>query len=188
MNNNSHPAILWIVTGSIAAYKAPEMIRTLMEDGITITCVMTDAAASFVTPMTLSSITKRPVYQDLFSLKDETEMGHIRLSREADLVVVAPATADIVAKLALGLADDLASTLLLATDKPVFVAPAMNVRMWDHPATQRNIKQCEEDGVNIIMPESGILACGEEGMGRMAPPEKIFCAIRETLLPMRKRA
>ena len=169
--------ILLIITGSIAAYKSLELIRLLKKDGHHVRCVLTKAGSKFVTPMSVAALSEEKVYGDIFNLKDESEMGHIRLSREADLVVVAPASADIIAKLANGLADDLASTLLLATSAPVWMAPAMNVKMWEHPATQRNVAQVKADGVTIIEPDAGELACGEEGQGRMAEVETIIAAI-----------
>lgn len=169
--------ILLIITGSIAAYKALELIRLLKKNGHSVRCVLTKAGSKFVTPMSVAALSEEKVYGDIFNLKDESEMGHIRLSREADLVVVAPATADIIAKLAHGQADDLASTLLLATSAPVLIAPAMNVKMWEHPATKRNIEQIKTDGATIIEPESGALACGEEGQGRMAEVETIYSTI-----------
>lgn len=173
------PSLLWIITGSIAAYKTPDMVRELTKEGYKVTCIMTEAAKSFVTPMTLASLSGNPVYSDLFSLTSETEMGHIRLSRESDLVVVAPATADIMAKLSHGLADDLASTILLASNKPIMLAPAMNVQMWEHKATKRNLEQCASDGAEIILPEEGVMACGEEGMGRMAASEVVLGHIKQ---------
>ena len=170
-------SVLLIVTGGIAAYKALELIRRLRERGVTVTPVLTKAGASFVTPLSLSAVAGQRVYQDLFSLTDEAEMGHIQLSRAADLVVVAPATADILAKLAGGLADDLASTLLLATDKPVMVAPSMNVRMWQHPATRTNVERLRSRDVLFVGPGEGDMACGEYGPGRMAEPDEILAAI-----------
>jgi phosphopantothenoylcysteine decarboxylase/phosphopantothenate--cysteine ligase len=174
--------ILLIITGGIAAYKSLELIRRLRERGAEVRCVLSAAGAEFVTPLSVSSLSGEKVYSDLFSLTDESEMGHIRLSREADLIVVAPATADLLAKMAAGLANDLASAVLLATDKPVLVAPAMNERMWVHAATQRSIRTLEADGVLRVGPESGDLACGEEGDGRMAEPAQILAAI-ENVLP-----
>lgn len=141
-------------------------------------CILTDGGAQFVTPLTLASLSRQPVYHEVFSLKDETEMGHIRLSREADLILVAPASADMIAKMAHGLAGDLATTVLLATDKKVMVAPAMNTMMWNHKATQRNLALIKADGIAIIEPDSGVLACGEEGAGRMAEPETLLAAIK----------
>ncbi len=173
--------LLLIITGSIAACKALDLIRLLKARNMEVTCILTSGGAQFVTPLAVSIFSGNPCYTALFSLKDEIEMGHIRLSREADLVLVAPATADILAKMVCGLADDLASTVLLATDKPVIVAPAMNVKMWEHKATQRNIAQLKEDGVHVIGPATGSLACGEVGQGRMVEPEAICCYI-ETLL------
>ncbi|MEN2987814.1 bifunctional phosphopantothenoylcysteine decarboxylase/phosphopantothenate synthase [Tistrella sp. BH-R2-4] len=175
--------ILLIVTGGIAAYKALELIRLLRKAGAGVRVVMTAAAGEFVTPMSLGVLSGEEVHTDLFSLKDETEIGHIQLSRSADLVVVAPATADILAKMAGGIADDLATTLLLATDKRVLVAPAMNVRMWFHPATQRNLRQLAEDGILMVGPDEGDMACGEFGPGRMSEPPAIVEAIIRALAP-----
>lgn len=169
--------ILLVISGGIAAYKALELIRRLRERGASVRCAMTQSAAQFVTPLSVSSLSGEKVSNDLFSLTDEAEMGHIELSRDADLVVVAPATANIMARMANGLADDMATTLLLATDKPVLVAPAMNVRMWVHPATQRNIERLKKDGVAFIGPNDGEMACGEYGPGRMAEPLEIVAAI-----------
>ena len=169
--------ILLVVGGGVAAYKCLELIRRLRDGGASVRCVLTDGGAQFVTPLSLASISGEKVYTDLFSLTDESEMGHIRLSREADVVLVAPATADILAKMTAGLANDLATTALLATDKPVIVAPAMNVRMWKHAATQANIRTLADRGVRLIGPETGDMACGEWGMGRMAEPEDILAAI-----------
>ena len=169
--------ILLIVGGGIAAYKSLELIRRLQDRGATVTPVLTASGAEFVTPLSLSALAGQKVYRELFDLTDEAEMGHIQLSRSADLVVVAPATADLMAKMANGLANDLASTLLLATDTPVMVAPAMNVRMWDHPATQRNVAQLKSDGVSFVGPNEGGMACGEFGPGRMAEPMEIIAAV-----------
>ncbi len=169
--------ILLVISGGIAAYKALELIRRLRERGVSVRCAMTKSAEQFVTPLSVSSLSGEKVSTELFSLTDEAEMGHIELSRDADLVVVAPATANILARMAQGLADDMATTLLLATDKPVLVAPAMNVRMWHHPATQRNIEQLKQDGVAFIGPNDGEMACGEFGPGRMAEPLEIVAAI-----------
>ncbi len=165
--------ILLIVGGGIAAYKASELIRLLRKAGHAVTPVLTAGGAHFVTPMTLAALAESPVYTSLWDLKDEAEMGHIQLSRAADLVLVCPATADFLAKMAGGIADDLATTLLLATDKPVVVAPAMNVRMWLHPATQRNVAQLKSDGVRVIEPDEGEMACGEYGPGRLPEPAAI---------------
>ncbi|WP_018001272.1 bifunctional phosphopantothenoylcysteine decarboxylase/phosphopantothenate--cysteine ligase CoaBC [Paracoccus sp. N5] len=173
--------ILLIVGGGIAAFKIPELIRMIRREGGAVVPVLTKAGAEFVTPLTLSSLAESPCHTALFDLTRESEMGHIQLSRAADLVVVAPATADLLAKMAAGLAGDLASTLLLATDKPVLVAPAMNVRMWQHPATQRNLDTLENDGIRLIGPDEGDMACGEYGPGRMAEPEAILAAIRSAL-------
>ena len=169
--------ILLILTGGIAAYKGLDLIRRLRERGATVTPVLTRAAEQFVTPLAVSALAGEKVYRDLFDLTDEAEMGHIQLSRSADLILVAPATADIMAKMAQGRADDLASTLLLATDTPVMIAPAMNVRMWDHPATQRNLARLQADGVAVVGPEDGDMACGEFGPGRMSEPLDIVAAV-----------
>ena len=169
--------ILLIVSGGIAAYKSLELVRRIREAGGSVRAILTESGAQFVTPMSLGALTGDTVYQDMFSLTDEADMGHIRLSRDADLLVVVPATADIMAKMANGLASDLATTALLATDKPVMIAPAMNVRMWDHPATQTNLKTLKARGVHVIGPGKGDMACGEFGMGRMAEPAEILKAI-----------
>ena len=173
--------ILLIIAGGIAAYKSLELIRRLRERGAWVTPVLTRAAEEFVTPLSVSSLAGEKVYRDLFDLTDEAEMGHIQLSRSADLIVVAPGTADLMAKMANGLANDMASTLLLATDTPVLVAPAMNVRMWDHPATQRNLARLKADGVNFVGPNEGDMACGEFGPGRMSEPMEIVQAIQGAL-------
>lgn len=170
--------ILLVVGGGIAAYKACELIRLLRKEGFTVRCVLTDGGAQFITPMTLAALSEQPVHTSLWSLKDEAEMGHIQLSREADLVVVAPATADLLAKMALGIADSLATTLLLATDKPVLAAPAMNVRMWQHESTVRNVARLRDDGLTVLEPEEGPMACGEYGPGRLPEPDAILEAIR----------
>lgn len=169
--------ILLIITGSIAAYKSLELIRRLRERGVMVRIILTKAAEQFITPLSVAALTENTVYNDLWSLKDETEMGHIRLSREADLVVVAPASADMIAKIAGGFADDLASATLLANNKPLIIAPAMNSMMWNNKATKRNIAQLKADGVEIIEPASGMLACGETGQGRMVELEVIINAI-----------
>lgn len=181
--------ILLVVGGGIAAYKALDLVRRLSERGARVRGVLTKAGAEFITPLSLSALTGSRVYQDLFSLTDEAEMGHIELSRDADLVIVAPATADLLAKMAQGLANDLASTLLLATDKRVLVAPAMNVRMWLHKATQRNAAMLRDDGILFVGPNDGEMACGEFGPGRMAEPLEIVAAAEdalrgETLIPL----
>lgn len=173
--------ILIIIGGGIAAYKTLELIRRLRERGAKVRAILTRAGAEFVTPLSVSSLTGDKVYSELFSLTDEAEMGHIELSRDADLLVVVPATADLMAKMAAGLANDLASTALLATDKPVLVAPAMNVRMWEHPATRRNVAQLGQDGVLFVGPADGAMACGEFGPGRMAEPPEILAAIENAL-------
>jgi len=173
--------ILLIICGGIAAYKTLDLIRRLRADGASVSPVMTAAAAEFVTPLSVSALAGEAVHTTLFDLTAEAQMGHIQLSRVADLVVVAPATADMMAKMAGGHADDLASTLLMATDTPVLLAPAMNVRMWQHPATQRNLGLLKGDGVAVIGPDSGDMACGEYGPGRMAEPADIHAAIRQHL-------
>jgi len=173
--------ILLIISGGIAAYKSLTLIRRLRERNIAVRCVLSVAAAKFVTPLTVGALSGDKVYTDLFSLTDEQEMGHIRLSREADLVVVAPASAGLLAKAANGLADDLASTILLATDKPVLIAPSMNTEMWEHPATQRNLAILAGDGVHRVGPDEGDLACGEIGAGRVAEPDSILATIEAML-------
>jgi len=173
--------ILLIISGGIAAYKALEFIRRLKDRGCEVRCVLTEGGAQFVTPLSVAAISGEKVYMDLFSLTDEAEMGHIRLSREADLIVVAPASADILAKMATGIANDLATTALLATDKPVMVAPAMNIEMWAHPATRRNIATLLNDGIKVVGPADGDLACGEIGPGRMVEPEQLICAVAAQL-------
>ncbi|RHW16288.1 bifunctional phosphopantothenoylcysteine decarboxylase/phosphopantothenate--cysteine ligase CoaBC [Sphingomonas gilva] len=173
--------ILLIVGGGIAAYKACELVRLIRKAGMSVRCVLTAGGAQFVTPMTLAALSEQQVHTSLWDLKDEAEMGHIQLSREADLVVVAPATADLLAKMAAGMADDLATTLLLATDKPVLAAPAMNVRMWQHAATMRNVAQLRADGVTVMEPDEGPMACGEYGPGRLPEPEAILAAIEHAL-------
>ena len=173
--------ILLIVGGGIAAYKSLDLVRRLKERGASVRAILTRGGAEFVTPLSLSVLTEEKAFTDLFDLKDEAEIGHIRLSREADLVVVAPATADLLAKMAHGLADDLATAVLLATDKKVLAAPAMNVRMWEHAATQRNIAQLRDDGIIFVGPNEGEMACGEYGPGRMAEPGEIVDAIASLL-------
>ena len=176
--------ILLIVGGGIAAYKSLELIRRLRDRGARVRVVMTKSASEFVTPLAAATLSGEPVRDDLFSLTDEALIGHIELSRSADLVVVAPATANLLARMASGLADDLATTLLLATDKPVLAAPAMNVRMWLHPATRRNVERLSADGVLFVGPDSGPMACGEFGPGRMAEPPAIMEAIEKALSGM----
>ncbi|MEP2101254.1 MAG: bifunctional phosphopantothenoylcysteine decarboxylase/phosphopantothenate synthase [Parasphingorhabdus sp.] len=179
MNEPKH--ILLIIGGGIAAYKASELIRLIKKAGMTVRCVLTESGAQFVTPMTLAALSENEVHTTLWSLKDETEMGHIQLSREADLVVVCPATANLLAKMAGGIADDLATTLLLATDTQVLAVPAMNVRMWDHPATQRNIEQLRADGLVVMPPDEGDMACGEFGPGRLPEPPAVMAEIMRHL-------
>ena len=166
--------ILLIVGGGIAAYKTCELVRLLAKAGHQVTPVLTKGGEHFVTPMALGALAQSPVYTSLWDLKDEVEMGHIELSRAADFLLVCPATADLLAKMAGGIADGLATTLLLATDKPVVVAPAMNVRMWQHPATRRNVAQLIADGVQVIEPDEGEMACGEYGPGRLPEPPAII--------------
>ncbi len=169
--------ILLIVGGGIAAYKACELIRLLRKRGHGVRCVLTEGGSHFVTPMTLAALSEDQVFTTLWDLKDEAEMGHIQLSRQADLIVVAPATADLIARMAAGLSHDLATTLLLATDKPVLCAPAMNVRMWQHPATVRNVAQLRADDIIVLEPDEGPMACGEFGPGRLPEPQAIVAAI-----------
>lgn len=178
---NANKRILLIIGGGIAAYKSCELIRLLRKGGIGVRCVLTKGGAHFVTPMTLAALSENEVYETLWDLKNETEMGHIQLSREADLVVVCPATADLMAKMAAGIADDLATTLLLATDKPVLAVPAMNVRMWEHAATRRNVAQLKADGLHVMQPDEGEMACGEFGPGRLPEPEAIAREIARLL-------
>lgn len=169
--------ILLIVAGGIAAFKSLELIRRLRQRGAAVRCVLTEAGAKFVTPLSLQALTEDRVFSDMFSLTDENEMGHIQLSRDADLLVVAPATANILARMAGGLADDLAATVLLATDKPILAAPAMNVRMWTHAATVANVETLKKRGVGFVGPNDGAMACNEHGPGRMSEPEEIVAAI-----------
>ncbi len=173
--------ILLIITGGIAAIKCPDLIRRLRERGAAVRCVLTEAGAQFVTPLSLAALSEDKVYGDLFSLTDEHEMGHIELSRDADLLVVAPATANVLAKMAGGIADDLASTVLLATDKDVVVAPSMNVRMWEHAATRANVETLQARGIRFAGPTEGAMACGEFGEGRMIEPLEIVAAIEAAL-------
>ncbi|WP_430386580.1 bifunctional phosphopantothenoylcysteine decarboxylase/phosphopantothenate--cysteine ligase CoaBC [Blastomonas fulva] len=175
------PHILLIVSGGIAAYKACELIRLIRKAGMTVRCVLTDGGAQFITPMTLAALSENEVFTTLWDLKNETEMGHIQLSREADLIVVCPATADLLAKMAAGISDSLATTVLLATDTPVLAVPAMNVRMWQHAATQRNIAQLRGDGVQVVDPDDGAMACGEYGPGRLPEPVAIMAEIERAL-------
>ncbi len=182
------PRVLLIVSGGIAAYKALELVRLLRRDGVAVSSVLTEGGAQFVTPLSLQALTEEKVYSSLWSLTDESEMGHIQLSRAADLLVVVPASANMLAKMAAGLADDLASTVLLATDKPVLVAPAMNVRMWTHLATRAAMATLRARGVHVVGPEEGAMACNEYGFGRLAEPVAIRAAIQALLQPSRPLA
>ncbi|WP_057884290.1 bifunctional phosphopantothenoylcysteine decarboxylase/phosphopantothenate synthase [Tsuneonella troitsensis] len=173
----SGPKVLLVVGGGIAAYKSCELVRLIRRGGGDVTCVLTEGGSQFVTPMALSALSENKVYTNLFDLKDEVEMGHIQLSRQADLVVVCPATADLLAKMAAGIADDLATTLILATDKPVMAVPAMNVKMWLHDATRRNVAWLREAGVEVMEPDEGPMACGEFGPGRLPEPEVVWAEI-----------
>ncbi len=173
--------ILLIIGGGIAAYKSLDLIRLLKKRGADVRAILTKSAAEFVTPLSVSTLCEEQCFTELFDLKEETEIGHIQLSRQADLIVVAPATANLMAKMANGVADDLATTVLLATDKPVLIAPAMNVRMWDHPATRRNVKQLQLDEIAFVGPTEGDMACGEFGPGRMSEPEEIRISIEHHL-------
>jgi phosphopantothenoylcysteine decarboxylase/phosphopantothenate--cysteine ligase len=183
MTSLAGKSVLLIIGGGIAAYKTHELVRLLKTRGAVVRIILSKAAEQFVTPLSLASLSGEKVYTSLFSLTDEVEMGHIQLSRAADLLIVAPATADLMAKMANGLADDLASTALLATDKQVLIAPAMNVRMWRHPATQRNTETLKRDGVTLVGPNDGEMACGEFGPGRMAEPNEILTATIDLLKP-----
>ena len=172
--------ILLIISGGIAAYKSLELIRLFKKSGANVKCVVTNGGAQFVTPLSVAALSEEDVYTDLFSLKDETEMGHIRLSREADLIVIAPASANLIAQMAYGLAEDLASTTLLASNRPIMICPAMNPMMWEHKATQENLNTLEKrDGIQIIQPADGLMACGETGTGRMREPEEVLAAVTE---------
>jgi phosphopantothenoylcysteine decarboxylase/phosphopantothenate--cysteine ligase len=175
------PHILLIVGGGIAAYKACELIRLIRKAGMSVRCVLTDGGAQFITPMTLAALSENEVFTTLWDLKNETEMGHIQLSREADLIVVCPATADLLAKMAAGISDSLATTVLLATDTPVLAVPAMNVRMWQHAATQRNVARLRADGITVVDPDDGAMACGEYGPGRLPEPVAIMERIEAAL-------
>ena len=185
----SDKTILLIIGGGIAAFRALEVIRRLRERGATVTPVLTSGAEQFVTPLSVSALAASKVYRNLFDLTDEAEMGHIELSRSADLILVVPATANLMAKMAAGMADDLAATLLLATDTPVMIAPAMNVRMWEHPATQRNLATLLDDGIRVVGPDEGAMACGEFGPGRLAEVPEIVAAVEAFLAdgPLRGR-
>ncbi|MEY4953351.1 MAG: hypothetical protein RL299_1775, partial [Pseudomonadota bacterium] len=177
----SGPKILLVVGGGIAAYKACELVRLIRKGGGEVSCVLTEGGSKFITAMTLAALSENPVHTTLWDLTSEVEMGHIQLSRSADLVVVCPATADLLAKMAHGIADDMATTLLLATDKPVLAVPAMNVRMWEHQATQDNIKSLIERGVHVLDPDEGPMACGEYGAGRLPEPVAIWNAVCQLL-------
>lgn len=178
-NSNKKPSILLIITGGIAAYKSLELIRLMRKEGHHVRAILTKGAEHFITPLSVSALCEEPAYTDLWSLKDEAEMGHIRLTREADAIVIAPASANFLARTAYGLADDLATTALLANnDKPVFFAPAMNHKMWSNPATQDNVKTLISRGFIQIGPETGAMACNEQGLGRMSEPDQIFKSIR----------
>ncbi|NNC60588.1 MAG: bifunctional phosphopantothenoylcysteine decarboxylase/phosphopantothenate synthase [Erythrobacter sp.] len=181
MTGGEGPKILLVIGGGIAAYKSCELVRLIRKQGGTVTCVLTEGGSKFVTPMALAALSENPVHTTLWDLRNEVEMGHIQLSREADLLVVCPATANMLAKMAAGIADDLATTLLLATDKPVMVAPAMNVKMWQHDATQMNVARLREAGVAVLDPDEGPMACGEFGPGRLREPEDIWNAIADML-------
>jgi phosphopantothenoylcysteine decarboxylase/phosphopantothenate--cysteine ligase len=180
----THPEVLLIVGGGIAAYKSCELIRLIRKAGGGVTCVLTEGGTKFVTAMSLAALSENPVHTTLWDLKNEVEMGHIQLSRQADLVVVCPATADLLAKMAAGIADDLATTLLLATDKPVLAVPAMNVRMWQHAATRRNVATLRASGVTVLDPDEGAMACGEYGPGRLPEPPTIMAAIMTAIAGM----
>ncbi|MDE2595883.1 MAG: bifunctional phosphopantothenoylcysteine decarboxylase/phosphopantothenate--cysteine ligase CoaBC [Sphingomonadales bacterium] len=175
------PRILLVIGGGIAAYKSCELVRLIRKGGGSVACVLTEGGSHFVTAMTLAALSENPVHTTLWDLKNEVEMGHIQLSRAADLVVVCPATADLMAKMAAGIADDLATTLLLATDKPVLAVPAMNVRMWQHPATRRNVATLRASGVTVMEPDEGAMACGEFGPGRLPEPEAVWAEIGAAL-------
>lgn len=175
-------SILLIISGGIAAYKSLELIRLLKKTGTYVRVILTKGGEQFVTPLSISALSEQPVYTELWSLKDETEMGHIRLSREADLIIVAPASANLIAKMANGIADDLASTTLLASNKPIMISPAMNPEMWSKPSTQRNLETLRQDGVHVIAPNVGDMACGETGTGRMPEAEELFKAIEDFFL------
>ena len=180
-NMDKNLKILLIISGGIAAYKSLELIRILKKNNIKVQVILTKGGERFVTALSVAALSEENVYQDLFSLKDETEMGHIRLSRENDLIIVAPASANIIAHTAAGISNDLATTVLLAANKPIFFVPSMNVEMWKNPITQRNIKFLKNNNFNFIGPDSGDLACGEEGEGRMSEPQEIFKYITSTI-------
>jgi phosphopantothenoylcysteine decarboxylase/phosphopantothenate--cysteine ligase len=175
-------SVLLIISGGIAAYKSLELVRLLKKSDVTVRVILTKGGAEFVTPLSVSALSEHPVYTDLFSLKDESEMGHIRLSREADIILVAPASANLIAKMANGIADDLASTTLLASNKPILISPAMNPEMWSKPSTQRNIDRARKDGVLVLEPHTGEMACGETGTGRMPEAADLFAALENYFL------
>ena len=177
----SGPKVLLVIGGGIAAYKSCELVRLIRRGGGEVTCVLTEGGSQFVTPMALAALSENPVHTTLWDLKDEVEMGHIQLSRQADLVVVCPATADLLAKMTAGIADDLATTLILATDKPVLAVPAMNVRMWQHEATRRNVDWLRQAGVHVMEPGEGPMACGEFGPGRLPEPQDIIDQLSDLL-------
>ena len=181
-NQLDNTSILLVISGGIAAYKTLELIRLLKNNGANVRCVLTNGGSQFITPMSVAALSEEHVFTDLWSLKDESEMGHIRLSREADLIVIAPASANIIAQMAYGLAEDLASTTLLAANKPIMLAPAMNPMMWNHKATQDNIQTLRDRGLHIIGPADGDMACGETGTGRMSEPAAILDAVCDFLL------
>lgn len=178
-NEFENKSVLLVISGGIAAYKSLELIRLIRKNGGSVRCILTKGGEQFVTPLSVSALCEKEVYTDLWSLKDETEMGHIRLSREADVILIAPASADIIAKMAHGMANDLATTTLLAADKKILIAPAMNHKMWDNQATQDNLKTLTSRGIQIIGPDEGDMACGEFGMGRMSEPETILNALKD---------
>ncbi len=171
--------VLLIITGGIAAYKSLETIRELKKNNVDVTCILTKSGSEFVTPLSIESLSGNKVYTDLFNLTDEHEMGHIQLSRLSDIILVAPATANMISKMAYGVADDLASTVLMATNKPILIAPAMNVRMWLNNSTQRNVETLKNDGIEFIGPDNGEMACGEYGEGRMAEPNEVVKFIKK---------
>ena len=179
--------ILLIISGGISAYKCLELIRVIKNDGNEVKTILTEGGANFVTPLSIAAISNEKVYQDIFSLNDESEMDHIQLSRESDVIVVAPASANIIARSANGICSDLATTVLLASNKPIIFAPAMNSHMWSNPATQRNIVLLKKDNINLIGPEPGDLACGEEGLGRMSEPDDIYEYILSILKNKKKK-
>ena len=179
--------ILLIISGGISAYKSLELIRIIKNDGNSVSTILTKGGEKFVTPLSVAAISNEKIYQNIFSLKDEIDMGHIQLSRESDIIIVAPASANIIARTANGLADDLASTVILASNKPIVFAPAMNTQMWNNPATKRNILFLKENGISFIGPEPGDLACGEHGLGRMTEPLEIYKHILSLIKNKKKK-